>query len=167
MIRLDQVIKNFEECIQALLDKLESRIPGTILGLLWWCFVLFRALLGFTWVFVLRHAPIPKWNEFGENWLVPVFDFASAYLHDRGALQLMYPSSSSHRGQLLRCCAEYGFKVAQLWLGMNRLHLTSSWNPSLTIIFRTLRVIDVFEVTFACNSYVQYFADYAILYHLW
>ena len=55
MIRLDQVIKNFEECIQALLDKLESRIPGTILGLLWWCFVLFRALLGFTWVFVLRH----------------------------------------------------------------------------------------------------------------
>ena len=54
MIRLDQVIKNFEECIQALLDKLESRILGTILGLLWWCFVLFRTLLGFTWVFVLR-----------------------------------------------------------------------------------------------------------------
>ena len=50
-------------------------------------------------------APIPRWNEFGDSWLVPVFDFASAYLHDRGALLVMYPSSSSHRGQLLGCYA--------------------------------------------------------------
>ena len=82
-------------------------------------------------------ASIPRWNEFGENWLVPIFDFASAYLHDHGAVLLMYPSSSSHRGQLLGCYAEYGFKVSQSWLGMNRLHLTSSSNPSLTVIFRT------------------------------
>ena len=46
-------------------------------------------------------APILRWNEFGDTWLVPVFDFASAYLHDRGALLVMYPSSSSHRSQLL------------------------------------------------------------------
>ena len=36
-------------------DKLEPRIPGPILWSLWQCFGLFRALLGFTWVFVLRH----------------------------------------------------------------------------------------------------------------
>ena len=46
--------------MQALPDKLESRIPGTLLGLLWWCFVLFRALLGFTWVFVLRQSAHPS-----------------------------------------------------------------------------------------------------------
>ena len=34
--------------------KLEPRIPRTILWLLWWCFSLFEALLGFIWVFVLR-----------------------------------------------------------------------------------------------------------------
>ena len=54
-IRLDQLSRIFYEKTQALLDKLESRIPGTLLGLLWWCFILFKALLGFTWVFVLRH----------------------------------------------------------------------------------------------------------------
>ena len=96
-------------------------------------------------------APIPRWNEFGDSWLVPVFDFASAYLHDRGALLLMYPSSSSHRGQLLGCCALYGFKVSQTWLGMNRLHLTSSLNPRLTVIILTLSVINIFEVIFAWN----------------
>ena len=63
-IRLDQVIKDFEGWIQALSDKLESRIPGTLLGLLWWCFVLFRTLLGFTWVFVLR-----PWNLKNEEFI--------------------------------------------------------------------------------------------------
>ena len=96
-------------------------------------------------------APIPRWNEFGESWLVPVFDFASAYLHDHGALLVMYPSSSSHKGQLLGYCAEYGFKVSQSWLGMNCLHLPSSSNPSLTVIFLTFSVINIFEVTFAWN----------------
>ena len=96
-------------------------------------------------------APIPKWNEFGKNWLVLVFDFASTYLHDRGAVLLMYPSRSSHTDQLLDYCAKYGFKVAQSWLGMNRLHLTSSSNPSLTVRFYTLRVINISEVTFAWN----------------
>ena len=95
--------------------------------------------------------PIPRWNEFGDSWLVPVFDFAFAYLHDRGALLMMYPSSSSHRGQLLGCCALYGFKVSQSWLGMNRLHLTSSLNPSLTVILLSFSVINNFEVTFAWN----------------
>ena len=108
-------------------------------------------------------APIPRWNEFGDSWLVPIFDFASAYLHDRGALLLMYPSSSSHRGQLLGCCAEYGFKVSQSWLGMNHLHLTSSSNPSLTVIFCTFSVMNIFEVTFAWNSYAHYFVDYTLL----
>ena len=96
-------------------------------------------------------APIPRWNEFGDSWLVPVFDFASAYLHDRGALLVMYPSSSSHRGQLLGCCASYGFKVSQTWLGMNRLHLTSSFNPRLTVILLTLTAVNSFEITFAWN----------------
>ena len=90
-------------------------------------------------------APIPRWNEFGDSWLVPVFDFASTYLHDRGALLVMYPSSSSHRGQLLGCCASYRFKVSQTWLGMNRLHLTSSLNPSLTVILLSFSVINIFK----------------------
>ena len=96
-------------------------------------------------------APIPRWNEFGESWLVHVSDFASAYLHDRGALLVMYPSSSSHMGQLLGCCAKYGFKLSQSWLGMNRLHLTSSSNPSLMVIFLSFIVINIFEETFAWN----------------
>ena len=40
---------------QALCEELEPRIPGTLLRSLWWCFVLLKALLGFTGVFVLRH----------------------------------------------------------------------------------------------------------------
>ena len=40
---------------QALCGELEPRIPGTLLRSFWWCFVLLKALLGFTWVFVLRH----------------------------------------------------------------------------------------------------------------
>ena len=87
----------------------------------------------------------------GDTWLVLVFDFASAYLYDRGALLVMYPSSSSHKSQLLGCCASYGFKVSQTWLGMNRLHLTSSLNPTLTVILLTSSVINIFEVTFAWN----------------
>ena len=39
---------------QALCGELEPRIPGTLLRSLWWCFVLLKALLGFTWVFALR-----------------------------------------------------------------------------------------------------------------
>ena len=93
--------------------------------------------------------PIPRWNEFGDSWLVLVFDFASTYLYGRGELLVMYPSSSSHTGQLLGCCASYGFKVSQSWLGMNRLHLTSSLNPSLTVILLSFSVINMFEVTIA------------------
>ena len=40
---------------EPLFSRLVFGIPGTLIGLLWWCFVLFKALLGFTWVFVLRH----------------------------------------------------------------------------------------------------------------
>ena len=42
----------------ALCSQLEPRIPGTILRSLWWCFVLFTALLGFTWVSILRHSAV-------------------------------------------------------------------------------------------------------------
>ena len=66
-------------------------------------------------------ASIPKWNAFHGNWLVPLFDFATEYLKDHGALLVMYPASSPHKAQLLACCEEYGFRIAQSWLGMNRL----------------------------------------------
>ena len=78
-------------------------------------------------------ASIPKWNAFHGNWLVPVFDFATEYLKDRGALLVMYPASSPHKAQLLACCEEYGFRIAQSWLGMNRLHLTSPSNSTVTV----------------------------------
>ena len=78
-------------------------------------------------------ASIPKWNAFHGNWLVLVFDFAMEYLKDRGALLVMYPASSPHKAQLLGCCEEYGFRIAQSWLGMNWLHLTSPSNPTVMV----------------------------------
>ena len=78
-------------------------------------------------------ASIPKCNAFHGNWLVLVFDFATEYLKDHGAFLVMYPASSLHKAQLLGCCEEYGFRIAQSWLGMNRLHLTSPSNPTVTV----------------------------------
>lgn len=81
-------------------------------------------------------APIPTWNVFGEDWLVPIFDFAEEYLHDDGGLLIMYPLlSRAHRSQLLGCCEEYKFRILNTWTDMNPLHLTSPVDPSRTVIF--------------------------------
>jgi len=37
---------------------------------------------------------IPKWNEFYDKWLLPIFDFVEEYLHDNSGLLVMYPASS-------------------------------------------------------------------------
>lgn len=80
-------------------------------------------------------APIPKWNEFTADWLVPVFDFAQEYLHDKAGLLIMYPAlSRPHRSQLLGCCESYGFRIILTWLGMNHLHLTSPTDPTKTVM---------------------------------
>lgn len=80
-------------------------------------------------------APIPKWNQFSDDWLVPIFDFAQGYLHDNGALLVMYPSPSKpHRSHLLGCYKEYGFNILLDWWGMNHLHLTSPIDPRKTVI---------------------------------
>jgi len=47
---------------------------------------------------------IPKWNIFKSDYLLPVFDFAKEYLHNSGALILIYLASSPlHCSHILGC----------------------------------------------------------------
>lgn len=99
-------------------------------------------------------APIPTWNVFSTNWLVPVFDFAQEYLHDRGGILVMYPSSVPHKSHLLGCCQQYGFKVAQSWLGMNRLHLTLPSNPTMTVTYILYFAVLVLNLHLNCKAFL-------------
>jgi hypothetical protein len=93
-------------------------------------------------------APIPIWNQFSDDWLPTIFDFATEHLHDSGALIVMYPLGRGHKATLLGCCDTYDFKIVHSWFGMNRLPLANPANPTMTVhFFSTLHYDFSFNIT--------------------
>ena len=84
--------------------------------------------------FQLRRALFQNGMSSKKDSLVPIFDFAQEYLHDKESLLIMYPAASvRHKSFLLGCCETYGFRIIMTWLGMNHLHLTSPADPKKTV----------------------------------
>jgi len=79
-------------------------------------------------------APVPKWNNFKIDYLFPVFDFTQEFLHDTGALILIYLASSPlHRSHILGCCQSYKFHILETYVSSNHLHLISAANTKKTV----------------------------------
>ena len=76
---------------------------------------------------------IPTWNQEADEWLHPIFDFADNHLHDDGAIILFHPFRMTTKAMIIGYCECFGFQVRKEWWGMNRLHLTSPINPSVTV----------------------------------
>ena len=76
---------------------------------------------------------IPAWNEGASDWLQSIFDFAENHLHDDGAMILFHPFRATTKSEILGYCDVYGMKVRKEWWAMNRLHLTSPLDQSVTV----------------------------------
>ena len=94
---------------------------------------------------------VPQWNQYSEDWIEAVFDFAENYLHDSGALLVMYPFSRAIKSFLLGYSESFGFKAQKEWWGMNRLHLTLPSDTSTTVNSQPLFVYDLVFCMFFCN----------------
>jgi hypothetical protein len=76
---------------------------------------------------------VPFWNQSAESLLEAVFVFAKDYLQDEGTIIVIYPFQVDAKSTILEYCVEYGFETCKEWLLMNRLHLCSPLNKTLTV----------------------------------
>jgi hypothetical protein len=76
---------------------------------------------------------IPSWNQETHEWLQPIFDSTDNHLHDDDAIILFHPFRMTTKAMILGYCECFDFEVMKEWWGMNRLHLTSPINKSVTI----------------------------------
>jgi tRNA G10 N-methylase Trm11 len=80
---------------------------------------------------------VPLWNQSADSLLEAIFVFAEDYLQDDGAIIVIHPFQVDAKSTILGYCVEYGYETRKEWLCMNRLHLCSPLNRTLT---RTLTV---------------------------
>jgi hypothetical protein len=59
--------------------------------------------------------------------------FAEDYLQDDGAIIVIHPFQVDVKSTILEYCIEYDFETYKEWLCMNRLHIYSPLNRTLTI----------------------------------
>ena len=83
---------------------------------------------------------IPTWNQETHEWLQPIFDFADNHVHDDGAIILFHPFRMTTKAMILGYCECFGFQVRKEWWGMNRLHLTSPINQSVTVSYLSISI---------------------------
>jgi hypothetical protein len=76
---------------------------------------------------------VPPWNQSAESLLEAVFVFVEDYLQDDGAIIVIHPFQVDAESTILGYCIEYGFETRKKWLCMNRFHLCSPLNRTLTI----------------------------------
>jgi hypothetical protein len=76
---------------------------------------------------------VPPWNQSADSLLEAVFVFVEDYLQDDNAMIVIHPFQVDAKSTILRYCVEYGFETCKEWLYMNRLHLYSPLNRTLTI----------------------------------
>jgi hypothetical protein len=76
---------------------------------------------------------VPPWNQSADSLLEAIFVFAKDYLQDDGAMIVIHPFQVDAKSTILGYCVEYGFETRKEWLCMNRLHLYSPLNRTLTV----------------------------------
>lgn len=81
---------------------------------------------------------IPAWNEDSTDFWQNTFDFAENHLHDDGAMILFHPYHAATKSNILGYCNAFNFRVRKEWWAMNRLHLTSPFDPSVTVSFNAM-----------------------------
>ena len=84
---------------------------------------------------------IPTWNVLNQEEVIePIFEFASEYIHDDGAILLFHPENGKVKEFTLERAHTYGFRLLDSWMGVNELKLSSykkpkRWVSSITISF--------------------------------
>jgi hypothetical protein len=68
-----------------------------------------------------------------ESLLEAVFVFVEDYLQDGSAIIVIHPYQVDAKSTNLGYCVEYSFKTRKEWLCINRFHLCSTLNRTLTI----------------------------------
>jgi hypothetical protein len=76
---------------------------------------------------------VPPWNQSVDSFLEVVFVFAEDYLQDDDAIIVIHPFQVDAKSTILGYYVEYGFETRKEWLCMNRLHLCSPLNRTLTV----------------------------------
>jgi hypothetical protein len=76
---------------------------------------------------------VPPWNQSADSLLKAVFVFVEDCLHDDGAIIVIHPFEVDAKSTILGYYVEYGFETRKEWLCMNRLHLYSLLNKTLTV----------------------------------
>jgi hypothetical protein len=76
---------------------------------------------------------VPPSNQSVDSLLEAVFVFAEDYLQDDGAMIVIHPFQVDAKSTILGYCVEYNFETRKEWLCMNRLHLCSPLNRTLTV----------------------------------
>jgi hypothetical protein len=76
---------------------------------------------------------VPPWNQSADSLLEAVFVFAENYLQDDGAMIVIHPFQVDAKSTILGYRVEYGFETCKEWLCMNRFHLYSPLNKTLTV----------------------------------
>jgi hypothetical protein len=74
----------------------------------------------------------PK-NQSADSLLEAIFVCAEDYLQDDDAIIIIHPFQVDAKSTILGYCVEYGFETHKVWLCMNRLHLCSPLNRTLTV----------------------------------
>jgi hypothetical protein len=77
---------------------------------------------------------VPPWNQSADSLLETVFVFAEDYLQDDDAIIVIHPFQVDAKFTILGSCVEYSFETSKEWLYMNRLHLCSPLNKTLTVV---------------------------------
>ena len=69
---------------------------------------------------------VPAWNLLNEEEMIePIFEFASEYVHDDGAILLFHPENGKVKEFTLERADTYGFRLLDSWMGVNELKLSS------------------------------------------
>ncbi len=77
---------------------------------------------------------IPSWNaDEGYDALQNAFVFAEKHLQDNGAFIIIHSYSTDSKANIAGLCDTYSMIVRKEWMGMNRLHLSSAFDPSSTV----------------------------------
>jgi hypothetical protein len=76
---------------------------------------------------------VPPWNQSADSLLEATFVFPEDYLQDDSAMIVIHPFQVDAKSTILGYCVEYGFETRKEWLCMNRLHLYSPLNRTLTV----------------------------------
>ena len=86
---------------------------------------------------------VPEWNILGRSFLRDLFNFADSFLHDDGAMFLVYSDDGQvMRGEIESYFPAFGFMELKTWTGFNRLHMTSARpGSSKTQLFKVLLVV--------------------------